>query len=354
MLNISFDIEFDFHNQSQADCLLLAGQLIKNQEQKKAIALLEIALKFYHKKIRIYYLLGKAYKNLNKDKAIEYLEKSLELRANFREGLVEICQYKPEYYKQLINLAHHLRNKNLIGRSDAVYNQAFQIQRKHNIINRTCILQNYIDKKDVQTYLEIGVFVGHNLLQMKAPNTIVVDPFIQVPHWRDNKNPNINYYELTSDDFFEKEQKLLQKQKIQACLIDGLHTYEQSLKDVLNTLDNGTEDCLIIMHDCKPANKAAAQPTMALGRQTPGYNGLWMGDVYKTIIWLRSFRPDVQAFVLDCDCGLGIVKKGKPESSLNLSEADIENMTYDDLIKDMKNLINLKPAEYYYESKVFE
>lgn len=332
----------------------MANRLVEEKKNKEAIALLEIAERLYLQRTRIYYHLAMAYKGVDKHKVIDYLQKCIDLNPSFRPAIVEMADQDPSTYKQVINLAHQTRSRNQISRSDALYKRAYKVQQENQIINRTYILQNYINLKNIHTYLEIGVFVGHNLLQMKAPNILVVDPFIQVPNWRNNTRPYIDYYELTSDDFFEKHSDLFQEQKIQACLIDGLHTYEQSLKDVLNTLDNGDEDCLIIMHDCKPVNKAAAEKTMALARQTEGYNGMWMGDVYKSIIWLRAFRDDVQAFVLDCDCGLGIVRKGKPESRLNLTEEQINQISYEDLVEDMDNLLNLKPVSFYHESVVFK
>lgn len=353
-MNVSFDVKFDFNNQVLSECLSLSSELTKQKRNQEAISLLSIAERLYHQKSQIYYQLSKAYKGVDEDKVLFYLDKCIEVNPNFRRALVDIIEYRPEYYKQLVNLAHKTRARGHIERSDNLYRLAFNQQKKHNIVNRTVIVQNYINLKKITNYLEIGVFVGHHLMQIKAPNIMVVDPFIQVPFWRNNTDPTHHYYEVTSDDFFEQQSNYLEKNKIQACLIDGLHTYEQSLKDVLNTLDNCEDDCLIVMHDCKPVNKAAAQPTMALGRQTEGYNGLWMGDVYKTILWLRSFRDDVQTFVLDCDCGLGIVKKGKPESTLNLTEAEIEKLTYDDLVKDMDNLLNLKPASHYWDSAVFK
>jgi len=276
------------------------------------------------------------------------------LRPYFKPAVLEMANHDSGMYKQIINMAHQSRVRNQLHRSNTLYAAAFDIQQRNKIINRTFILQNYINLKKIHTYLEIGVFVGHNLLQMKAPNILVVDPFIQVPNWQNNTRDYISYFELTSNEFFEQHSDLFKDQKIQACLIDGLHTYEQSLKDVLNALDNGTDDCLIIMHDCKPANNAAAQKTMALARRTEGYNGLWMGDVYKSIIWLRTFRPDVVAFVLDCDCGLGIVKKGNPETMLSLTEEQINDLEYEDLVENMDDLLNLKPVSYYFKSDVFK
>jgi hypothetical protein len=81
----------------------------------------------------------------------------------------------------------------------------------------------------------------------------------------------------------------------------------------------------------------------------PGWTGFWCGDVWKAIVRLRATRNDLRVFVLDCDYGIGVVYRGTPEGSLDISNAEIETMTYKDLQRDKKAILNLKPQEYLYE-----
>jgi hypothetical protein len=53
--------------------------------------------------------------------------------------------------------------------------------------------------------------------------------------------------------------------------------------------------------------------------------------------------------VLDCDFGLGIVMKGKPDNYLNLSKDELDKMTYEDVINGKENLLNLKDENYLFE-----
>jgi len=46
--------------------------------------------------------------------------------------------------------------------------------------------------------------------------------------------------------------------------------------------------------------------------------------------------------VLDCDFGLGIITKKKPENMLNYSADAVCNLSYNDLEKERQSLINLK------------
>jgi hypothetical protein len=110
--------------------------------------------------------------------------------------------------------------------------------------------------------------------------------------------------------------------------VDGLHTYQQALKDVNNSLINLNEKGVIIIHDCNPPHEAAAYPAdsydHAASLSLPGWTGEWCGDVWKTICYLRSHRNDLKIFVLDCDYGLGIVMRGEPDNDLDITEDELD------------------------------
>ncbi len=141
---------------------------------------------------------------------------------------------------------------------------------------------------------------------------------------------------MASDDFFETKASLL-KNGLDVVFIDGLHTYEQSLRDVQNSLKLLKEDGVIIMHDCNPESESIAYPASscqsAASLKLDGWTGEWSGDVWKTIAYLRSTQKNLHVFVLDCDYGLGIITKGIPENMLEFYKEEIEELSYDDLKK---------------------
>jgi len=65
------------------------------------------------------------------------------------------------------------------------------------------------------------------------------------------------YHECTSDDYFARKKST---DRLDVVFIDGLCAYGQSLKDVINSLDNLNESGVIVMHDCNPPHEAAALP----------------------------------------------------------------------------------------------
>ena len=224
-------------------------------------------------------------------------------------------------------------------------------------MNKINVIQKIIDKKKARTYLEIGVSQGVSFMPIKARHKIAVDPKFAITRksrikWLLMNFDNVmaDFNECTSDDFFARNPS----HRADVVFIDGLHTFEQSLRDVVNSLSNLNESGVILIHDCLPPHRAAANPTQLSQQQAAdlniaGWTPEWCGDVWKTICYLRSQRSDLKVFVLDFDMGIGIVTRGIPDSRLNLSEDELNKMTYEDLVRDKKNLLNLKDENYLLE-----
>jgi hypothetical protein len=228
------------------------------------------------------------------------------------------------------------------------------------MLNRIKIVQTLIRATGAKNYLEIGVNNGACFLRIRAPYKMAVDPSFKMKAGRKLKyffknpsNVNNHYFELTSDDFFATQQNVLKERNPKIVLIDGLHTYKQALRDVYNSLKFLDEGGVIVMHDCNPLSEAAAYPAESIDHartlNLPGWTNIWNGDVWKTIVHLRALNPELEVFVLDCDHGIGIVRKSPSKSRLNFSEAQVNNLSYADLQSDRVNMINLKPAEFFEE-----
>jgi hypothetical protein len=210
-------------------------------------------------------------------------------------------------------------------------------------------------QKGLKNYLEIGVFNGHVFFRIKSTFKIAVDPEFKFDTLRKLGKTIINPYNIfnkyflkTSDDFFEQDAPgLFIKNKIEIALVDGMHEYAYALRDVENILNYLSDDGVIIMHDCNPATKEAARTYEEW--KAMGMTGQWNGDVWKAIVHLRSLRKDIDVFVLDCDYGLGIITKRKPENDLNFSAQQINSFTYEDFNANRVQWINLKRDDYSYE-----
>lgn len=218
-------------------------------------------------------------------------------------------------------------------------------------MNRIEVIQKIIDKINAKTYLEIGVEFGSTFSKVKAERKIAVDPEIKIS-WKEKladmlKFQKVKYFEMASDEFFNKYSDLFIKRKIGVALVDGLHTYQQSLKDIENCLKFLSDRGVIVTHDCNPTNEVSASPDREITKKAGERK--WNGDVWKTIVYLRSTRPDLNIFTLDCDYGLGIIKKGWSENTLEYQPEQIEKMTYRDLVDNREKFLNLKNVNYFEE-----
>lgn len=170
-------------------------------------------------------------------------------------------------------------------------------------------------------FLEIGIQRGVCGSKVHAGFKVGVDP---APHPSARRHYNA-VHRQESDAFFAQ---LPAEARFDVVLVDGLHHGDQVLRDVDNALLHLAEDGAIVMHDCNPLTE--------LAQRVPRETGVWNGDCWKAMVELRR-RPGLDAFTIDSDHGIGIVRRAPNPSPL---EAPGE-LTYPDLEEDRAKLLGL-------------
>jgi hypothetical protein len=229
-------------------------------------------------------------------------------------------------------------------------------------MNRMTVIQQIIDKINARVYLEIGVSRGKVLLRIKAPYKFGVDPKLKLSIDKKIKRRlgllGARLFEITSDRFFNEFSHKILSNGIDVAFVDGLHTYEQTLRDVENCLRYLNKNGVIVMHDCNPLSYAIAysvkESTKEISElirngEIPGWNNSWCGDVWKTLVHLRIVHSDLNIFTLDLDWGLGIITRGKDTSLDGLTIDELRNSDYLFLERNRERLLHLKPPKYLYE-----
>lgn len=216
------------------------------------------------------------------------------------------------------------------------------------------ILQHIIDKIRARTYLEIGVQRGKNFFKISAPRKVAVDPQFVFGYTR--KLLNIrqilqhHFFQMTSDEFFNKHApRIFNNETLDIAFIDGLHTYEQSLRDFQNCLKYLSPKGIVVLHDCNPTSPESAMYAHSpeqMRRVYPDAKAAWTGDVWKTIVHIRSLYAQFEVCVIDCDFGVGIVRKSHSERPLNFNSRQIQQLTYKDLENRREEFLNLKNKDY--------
>ncbi len=186
-------------------------------------------------------------------------------------------------------------------------------------MNHTEIINKFIEANGYVNYLEIGVRNkddNFNLVQCASKFGVDPDPHAQAD------------FVMTSDDFFEKNFL-----KYDVVWVDGLHHRDQVLRDIKNSIKWLRKGGVILCHDLNPGSVEV--------QEVPQKQEQWMGDCWKAWVDLRSALTDWEMFVLNTDCGIGVIRKGHNE----LLEVKYE-LTYENLKKNRVQWLNLVHENY--------
>jgi len=158
-------------------------------------------------------------------------------------------------------------------------------------------------------YLEIGVAWGASTAKAKPPTLAIgVDP---APRPHTNLHTEVHFYNQTSDAFFASDalQAITGGQPVDLAFIDGLHLFEQVLRDFINVERQCRPGATIVLHDTAPLD----EPTQSRALNTSFHTG----DVWKTVLCLKHYRPDLAIVTLPAaPTGLTLVRNLDPTSTV--------------------------------------
>ena len=148
------------------------------------------------------------------------------------------------------------------------------------------ILKQLHDWLQPASYLEIGVERGRSLaLALPPTRAIGIDPAprVEIPFAAVTR-----VLTITSDDFFAHYDPAREfgEPAIDLAFIDGLHLFEQTLRDFINVERHTGPRSVVLVHDCLPMDETSA----ARERKS----AFWTGDVWKLVPALRHWRPDLE------------------------------------------------------------
>lgn len=143
-------------------------------------------------------------------------------------------------------------------------------------------------------YLEIGVEYGFTFEAVYSGFKTAVDPNIRFQKWPGYSG--ISLRQMTSDDFFGANSL---SSRYDLVFIDGLHTAEQTWRDLKNVSAQLTSNSVVIIDDTIPCDEFSTELTSDEAyklREEAGISGdyRWHGDVYKVVLKLIRDVPDIQ------------------------------------------------------------
>lgn len=183
----------------------------------------------------------------------------------------------------LIVLKKYLKKLNSINHYDNFTDIVIDIDWKSINYNRISFINKAVHKFNNCKYLEIGCQNNDCFDSIDAKSKIGVDP---------NKGGTIR---STSDDFFTKNESFFD-----VIFIDGLHTFEQCRKDIINSLKFLNYNGYIFIHDLIPRSW--------LEENVPRLQAVWTGDVWKVSLELNK-TDGINFSVILADSGVGMISK---------------------------------------------
>ena len=165
------------------------------------------------------------------------------------------------------------------------------------------LLRRFHDWLRPKSYIEIGVNIGGSTVLARAPTVAVgIDPSARL---LSAPNTICKLFPLTSDNYFVARdvRRDIEAETLDLAFIDGLHLFEQVLRDFINIERFSSSTTVVLIHDCLAIDALTAERD----RKT---EELWTGDVWKIIPCLREFRPDLNVLTIPSPpTGLGVVTR---------------------------------------------
>lgn len=211
--------------------------------------------------------------------------------------------------------------------------------KRHDIINLLIRSKNYT------RYLEIGVDnPANNFDKINIP---VSKSGLR---WSDTPRDGLRKegvdpagrctHKMTSDAFFEENYLKTPPVTWDIIFIDGLHTGEQVMKDIHNSLMYLSPGGTIVVHDCNPPTEWHTRPY----EQFKFDRSPWNGTTYKGFVTYKQHNPLLEMFTVQTDWGCGIIRHPHPFEPTLPSEITV---TWEDFRDNREKYLNLITPEEF-------
>ena len=151
-------------------------------------------------------------------------------------------------------------------------------------------LNSLILDNSYKKYLEIGISRGVVFREISCERKTGVDPNFLFDY-RSYNELGTSLHEMTSDEYFSTGLEI--GEAFDLIFVDGLHTFEQTLCDLLNSMEVLAPGGTILLDDTIPIDAHSAirsQAEAVRARQNAGLRGqFWHGDVYKLVFFVNDF-----------------------------------------------------------------
>jgi hypothetical protein len=200
--------------------------------------------------------------------------------------------FRKAFRKSWMPIYHYFRSRFLEWKYAANASDiSFEWDWSKTNYNRIALVNYLLRHLDNPSYLEIGCQNNALFDSIPVPNKTGVDPY---------QGGTIR---TTSDDFFQKNADFFD-----FVFIDGLHTFEQVRKDIINALAKTKVGGWVAIHDMLPRSWVEEHVPVVS-------QGAWTGDVWKVAFELVD-AIGIEFRIVKIDHGVGLVRLISQEAKL--------------------------------------
>lgn len=211
---------------------------------------------------------------------------------------------------------------------------AFPSLKPANPVSRNGVVQGVLNLFDNPSYLEIGVNKGVTFNALKAGRKVAVDPkFLFDFQAVAEEDASASFHEITSDEYFGEVAG--PDTAFDVIYLDGLHTSEQTIRDLINAISFLKPHGVIVIDDVFPCSYMASLPDRAHMRviraATNDPSGAWMGDVFRLVFFVETFCQQFSYHTVNNNHGQLILWREPRPSVVDRTLREVGEKAYESL-----------------------
>ena len=202
-----------------------------------------------------------------------------------------------------------------------------------------------LHNKTYENYFEIGTRFGSSLALSQSPS-IAIDPYFQVEKNIVGNKEFCMLFQETSNSFFTNRLSKFSDLKCELAFIDGMHHFDQALRDFINLAKISSKESLFLFHNSIPWTfRMATRNFQELDRDES-----WTGDIWKLVhIFIDAGMKDKIKLITSAPSGLLAVMN--PEDK-NISELETN---FDEICKKWLDIcLDENTIKNFYNTDVFQ
>jgi len=206
---------------------------------------------------------------------------------------------------------------------------------KRHVVRRPAVVRKLLSLYEAPSYLEIGVCAGATFHKVEAPRKVAVDPEFRFDHEQAQRDhPGTEYHQVTSDEYFGRI--IAEDETFDVIFLDGLHTFEQTLRDLNNALLHLQPHGVMLIDDVSPPTYLASVPDRETFFRVREWMGVtdkaWMGDVFKLVHFIETFHQGLSFRTISNNHGQAVVWRERRPSVRERTVADIGTLSFEQFV----------------------